>query len=115
VQYLFNRADQRSIDVLNECTSRRIAFVPFCPLGWPSGIQSAILTRPVLVDIGARLSATPAQVALAWMLDLARNVLLIPGTRTTRHLAENITSAGVRIDAASRAEISRYFPTVPAS
>ena len=48
VQNLFNLADQRSIELLHECTSRGIAFVPFCPLGWPSGVQNAILTSPVL-------------------------------------------------------------------
>jgi pyridoxine 4-dehydrogenase len=110
VQNLFNLADQRSLDVLIECTSRDIAFVPFCPLGWPRGVQNAILTSPVLADLGARLGATPAQIALAWLLDLAPNVLLIAGTRTRLHLAENIRSASVRIDEASRAELARHFP-----
>jgi pyridoxine 4-dehydrogenase len=114
VQNLFNLADQRSFDVLEECTSREIAFVPFCPLGWPRGDQNAILTSPVLIDLGARLGATPAQIALAWLLDLAPNVLLIPGTRTRQHLAENIGSASVRIDEAARAELARHFPIPPA-
>jgi pyridoxine 4-dehydrogenase len=46
VQNLFNLADQRSLEVLEECRSRGIAFVPFCPLGWPRGVQNAILTSP---------------------------------------------------------------------
>ena len=98
VQNLFNLADQRSLGLLDECTLQGIAFVPFFPLGWPRGAQNAILTSPVLVDLGVRLGATPAQIALAWLLDLAPNVLLIPGTRTRQHLTENIRSAGVRID-----------------
>ncbi len=110
VQNLFNLADQSSLELLHRCTSEGIAFVPFCPLGWPRGIQNAVLTSPVLVDLGARLGATPAQVALAWLLDLAPNVLLIPGTRTRQHLAENIRSAGVRIDDAARVELARHFP-----
>jgi pyridoxine 4-dehydrogenase len=110
VQNLFNLADQRSLDLLGDCTSQGIAFVPFCPLGWPRGVQNAILTSPVLVELGARLGATPAQIALAWLLDIAPNVLLIPGTRTRRHLDENIRSAGVRIDDAARAELARNFP-----
>jgi aryl-alcohol dehydrogenase-like predicted oxidoreductase len=114
VQNLFNLADQRSLDLLNECTSRGIAFVPFCPLGWPRGVQNAILTSPVLVHLGVRLGATPAQIALAWLLDLAPNVLLIPGTRTRQHLAENIRSARIRIDDAARAELARHFPVLPA-
>jgi len=114
VQNLFNLADQRSLDLLNECTLQGIAFVPFCPLGWPRGVQNAILTSPVLVDLGVRLGATPAQIALAWLLDLAPNVLLIPGTRTRQHLVENIGSACVRIDDAARAELARHFPIAPA-
>ena len=110
VQNLFNIADQRSLDVLTECTSRGIAFVPFCPLGWPRGVQNAILTSPVLAGQGARLGATPAQLALAWLLDLEPNILLIPGTRTRRHLAENIGSAGVRLDDAARVELAAAFP-----
>jgi pyridoxine 4-dehydrogenase len=114
VQNLFNLADQRSIGLLDECRLQGIAFVPFFPLGWPRGAQNAILTSPVLVDLGERLGATPAQIALAWLLDLAPNVLLIPGTRTRQHLTENIGSAGVRIDEAARAELARHFPIGPA-
>jgi pyridoxine 4-dehydrogenase len=114
VQNLFNLADQRSSDLLDECTRRGIAFVPFCPLGWPRGVQNAILASPVLADLGRRLGATPAQIALAWLLDLSPNVLLIPGTRTRPHLAENIGSARVRIDDTVRAELGRSFPRVEA-
>jgi pyridoxine 4-dehydrogenase len=57
----------------------------------------------VLADLGARLDATPAQIALAWLLDLAPNVLLIPGTRTRQHLREKIGSAALQLDDAARA------------
>jgi pyridoxine 4-dehydrogenase len=114
VQNLFNLADQRSLDLLDECTRRGIAFVPFCPLGWPRGVQNAILTSPVLAELGERLGATAGQVALAWLLDLAPNVLLIPGTRTRQHLAENIGSACIRLDDAARAQLARQFPIVSA-
>ena len=112
VQNLFNLADQRSVELLNECTARGIAFVPFCPLGWPRGVQNAILTSPVLAELGTRLGGSPAQIALAWLLDLAPNVLLIPGTRTRQHLFDNIGSATVRLDDAARAELARHFPRV---
>ena len=110
VQNLFNLADQRSLDVLTECQARNIAFVPFCPLGLPGEMRHRLLTDPVLAALGARMGATPVQVALAWLLDLAPNVLLIPGTRTRAHLAENLASADVELDDDARAELARHFP-----
>ncbi|HEX6524387.1 MAG TPA: oxidoreductase [Streptosporangiaceae bacterium] len=112
VQNLFNLADQRSLDVLTECAERDIAFVPFCPLGWPGEVRRQMLGNPALAALGARLGATPAQVALAWLLDLAPNILLIPGTRTRAHLAENLAAADVKVDDEARAELARHFPVV---
>jgi pyridoxine 4-dehydrogenase len=111
VQNLFNLADQRSLGVLEECADRNIAFVPYCPLGWPRGAGNPVLTSPLLVTLAARLRTTPAQIALAWLLDLAPNVLLIPGTRTREHLDENLRVAGVHIDDAAHEEL-RHFPAV---
>jgi aryl-alcohol dehydrogenase-like predicted oxidoreductase len=106
VQNLFNLADQRSLDVLTACTERNIAFVLFCPLGWPRGVQNQLLTA-----LAARLEATSAQVALAWLLDLAPNILLIPGTRTRAHLTENLHAADVSLDDTARAALARHFPS----
>jgi pyridoxine 4-dehydrogenase len=50
VQNLFNQADQRSRDVLTECEARHIAFVPFCPLGWPGEVRRRLLADPVLAS-----------------------------------------------------------------
>jgi pyridoxine 4-dehydrogenase len=110
VQNLFNLADQRSRDVLIECEARDIAFVPFCPLGLPGEERRRLLADPVLAAVAVRLGATPVQVALAWLLDLAPNILLIPGTRTRAHLAEDLAAADVRLDDAARAELTRRFP-----
>jgi pyridoxine 4-dehydrogenase len=110
VQNLMNIADQRAHDVIAECQARGIAFVPYCPLGWPRGAQNQILANPVLGAIAATLDATPAQVALAWLLDLAPNILLIPGTRTRAHLIENMRAGTVRLDDATRSVLEREFP-----
>jgi pyridoxine 4-dehydrogenase len=110
VQNLFNVGDQGSADVLAECARRGIAFVPFCPLGLPGPARSHLLGSPVLAAIGARLQATPAQVALAWLLALAPNILLIPGTRTRVHLAENLAAADLPLDDAAFAQLTRHFP-----
>jgi pyridoxine 4-dehydrogenase len=110
VQNLFNLANQQSLDVLDECGARNIAFVPFCPLGWPGEVRHRLLTDPVLAALAVRLGATPAQVALAWLLDLAPNILLIPGTRTRAHLTENLGAVDVRLDDAARDELTRHLP-----
>src|SRR5690348_2541643 len=98
VQNLFHLADRRGAPVLQECLSRGVAFVPFCPLGWPRGADNPVLTSPVLIGIAARLGITPAQVALQWLLQLAPNVLLIPGTGSVAHLRENLAAEGVTLD-----------------
>ena len=110
VQNLFNLADQQSLDVLTECAARGIAFVPFCPLGLPGAQRQRLLADPVLAALAARLGATAAQIALAWLLDLAPNILLIPGTRTRAHLAENLGAADVRLDDEARAELTQHLP-----
>jgi pyridoxine 4-dehydrogenase len=111
VQNLLNLADQQSLDVLYECRARGIAFVPFCPLGWPGQVHHRLLSDPILTALAERLDATPAQLVLAWLLDLAPNILLIPGPRTRGHLAENLGAADIRLDDATRAELRRRFPS----
>jgi aryl-alcohol dehydrogenase-like predicted oxidoreductase len=65
----------------------------------------------VLAALAARLGETPVQVALAWLLDRAPNILLIPGTRTRAHLAQNLGAADILLDDAAHAELTRHFPT----
>jgi aryl-alcohol dehydrogenase-like predicted oxidoreductase len=92
VQNYFNLAAHNSMHILDECNAREIPFVPFCPLGFPRAQRDAMLSDPVIVDVATRHGASAAQVALAWLLSLAPNVLLIPGTRTRAHLAENLAA-----------------------
>src|SRR5690349_10849658 len=98
VQNLFHLADRGDTPVLQKCLRRGIAFVPFCPLGWPRGAANPVLTSPVVIRTAARLGMTPAQVALQWLLQLAPNVLLIPGTGSVAHLRENLAAEGVTLD-----------------
>ena len=79
---LMHRADDALIDDL---ARDGIAYVPFFPLGGFRPLQSSALS-----DIAQRLGATPRQVALAWLLRRAPNVLLIPGTSSVAHLRENL-------------------------
>ena len=106
VQNLFNPADLSSLPVLRECAARGIAFVPFFSLGAGSGRSNPVLGDPRVRAAARRLGATPAQIALAWALDLAPNLLLIPGTSSRLHLAENLAAAHVRLDERARRELS---------
>jgi aryl-alcohol dehydrogenase-like predicted oxidoreductase len=98
VQNLFHLADRSAAPVLQECLSRGIAFVPFCPLGWPRGEANPVLRSPVVIRAAARLGVTPPQVALQWLLQLAPNVLLIPGTASLAHLRDNLAAEDVTLD-----------------
>jgi pyridoxine 4-dehydrogenase len=106
VQNLFHLADRGSAPVLQECIRRGIAFVPFCPLGLPRGAANPVLTSPAVIQTAARLGVTPAQVALQWLLQLAPNVLLIPGTGSTGHLLENLAAEHVTLDDEARRELA---------
>ena len=109
VQNLFNLTDRRSLALLRACRQRQIAFVPYCPLGWPRAERDRILRHPRVVAIAARHGATPAQVALAWLLGLAPHVLLIPGTRTRAHLAENLGAGSVELDSEATRELTEQL------
>jgi pyridoxine 4-dehydrogenase len=98
VQNLFHLADRRDAPVLAECLDRAIAYVPFCPLGWPRGAANPVLTSRVVITTAARLGTTPPQVALRWLLHLAPNVLLIPGTASLAHLKDNLAAEDVLLD-----------------
>jgi pyridoxine 4-dehydrogenase len=99
VQNEFHLANRVSEPVLDECTRRGIAFVPFASLGFGVAGPDAVLGRPGVVREAARLGVTSAQVALAWALAVAPNMLLIPGTSSRRHLRENLAASQVNLDA----------------
>ena len=86
---LAHRADDALIDSL---AADGIAYVPFFPLGGFSPLQSDILS-----SVATALGAPPMQVALAWLLQRADNVLLIPGTSSVAHLHENLAAADLRL------------------
>lgn len=92
VQNLYNVA-QRSDDVfIEDLTAQGIGYVPFFPLGGFTPLQSAVLDA-----VAASLEVTPMQVALAWLLQLAPNILLIPGTSSLEHLRENLKAATLQL------------------
>lgn len=97
VQNPYNLVDRGGEDVLRACTARGIAFVPFFPLGAAFG-RERVLGHPAVKATALRLDVTPAQVALAWILAVAPNTLLIPGTASLEHLEENVAAGRVTLD-----------------
>jgi pyridoxine 4-dehydrogenase len=95
------------MSVLRECAARGIAFVPFFPLGSAFAPDNPVLGNPAVRATAGRLGATPAQVALAWTLGLAPNVLLIPGISSVAHLEENLAAAGVTLDEQAQRELTQ--------
>ncbi|WP_375479894.1 aldo/keto reductase [uncultured Jatrophihabitans sp.] len=89
VQNLYNLANRKAEDVVDYCVREGIGFIPWFP------IAAGDLARdggPV-DEIAKKHDATPAQVALAWLLGRAQNILPIPGTSSVRHLEENVAAA----------------------
>lgn len=87
VQNHYNLVHRTDDALIDELARDHIAYVPFFPLGGFSPLQSATLS-----DVAARLGTSPNQVALAWLLHRAPNVLLIPGTTSISHLKENLAA-----------------------
>jgi aryl-alcohol dehydrogenase-like predicted oxidoreductase len=88
VQNHYNLAHRSDDALIDDLARDGIAYVPYFPLGGFSPLQSS-----TFVGVARRLGATPMQVALAWLLRRARNVLLIPGTSSVVHLRENLAVA----------------------
>jgi pyridoxine 4-dehydrogenase len=106
VQNAFSLVDRSSDAVLGECTARGIAFVPFFTLRSPFAPPDQVLGHELLRQAAARLGRTPAQVALAWTLSVAPNVLLIPGTSSVPHLEENLAVADIALDDDTREQLN---------
>ncbi len=85
VQNQYNLAHREDDALIGELARDGIAYVPFFPLGGFTPLQSSILS-----DAAAGAGATTMQVALAWLLRRAPNILLIPGTSSLAHLRENL-------------------------
>jgi pyridoxine 4-dehydrogenase len=97
----YSVADQADDELVDFTAGKGIAYLPWLPLRTGSVEQQAALQR-----WGAELDATAAQVALAWLLQRAPNIVPIPGTSSVRHLEENVSAASVRLPDAAMRELS---------
>jgi pyridoxine 4-dehydrogenase len=105
VQNAYNLVDRSSQPVLDACLEHGISFVPFFPLGSGFTADNPVLGHPAVQSEAARLERTPAQIALAWTLSVAPNVLLIPGTSSVQHLEENTAVADIELDDETKREL----------
>ena len=105
VQNAYNLVDRTSQPVLDACIERDIAFVPFFPLGSAFTADNPVLGHPAVKREAEKLGRTPAQIALAWTLSVAPNVLLIPGTSSVKHLDENTAVAEIEVDDETKREL----------
>jgi aryl-alcohol dehydrogenase-like predicted oxidoreductase len=98
-QNAYSVADRSGQDVFDACAADGVPYVPFFPLGSAFMPDLPVLSHPDVVATAVRLGATPAQVALAWLLHLSPTVLLIPGTGSLAHLEDNLGAATLDLDA----------------
>ncbi|MER8382010.1 aldo/keto reductase family oxidoreductase [Mesorhizobium sp. M1399] len=92
VQNQYNLAHRGDDALIDDLAHGGIAYVPFFPLGGFNPLQSSTLSK-----VTARLGATRMQVALAWLLRRAPNILLIPGTSSVAHLRENLAAGDLAL------------------
>jgi aryl-alcohol dehydrogenase-like predicted oxidoreductase len=101
VQNEYNIENRESDDVLSACEKSGIAFIPWYPIGAGRALRSAKVKR-----VASRLGATPAQVALAWLLARSPVMLPIPGTGSPAHLEENAAAAKLKLTPEDMAELA---------
>ncbi|MER9264287.1 MULTISPECIES: aldo/keto reductase family oxidoreductase [unclassified Mesorhizobium] len=109
VQNQYNLAHRGDDALIDDLARDGIAYVPFFPLGGFNPLQSSTLSK-----VAARLGATPMQVALAWLLRRAPNILLIPGTSSVAHLRENLAAGDLALPEDAIEELDSIAGTVPA-
>ena len=100
VQNHYNIAHRDDDALMDDPATAGIAYVPYFPLGGFTPLQSTALS-----DVAKRLDATPMQVALAWLLKRAPNILLIPGTSSLGHLRENLAASELELPADAMAPL----------
>jgi pyridoxine 4-dehydrogenase len=91
VQNRYSFADREWDYVVDYCKDNSIAFIPWFPLG------AGRVAGEVLNAVAHAHSATPKQIALAWLLQRSPNILPIPGTSSIEHLEQNVDAASVRL------------------
>jgi aryl-alcohol dehydrogenase-like predicted oxidoreductase len=111
VQNAYSLLDRAGEPLLDLCREHDLAWVPYFPLGSAFPGVAKVTEHPAVLTASATLGATPAQVGLAWLLAHDPSVLVIPGTSSLDHLAENVATALVQIDDDTMAVLDRLAST----
>jgi pyridoxine 4-dehydrogenase len=98
VQNAYSLLDRAGEPLLDLCREHNLAWVPYFPLGSAFPGVAKVTEHPAVLAAAATLGATPAQVGLAWLLAHDPHILVIPGTSSLDHLAENVATARVQLD-----------------
>ncbi|MEV7045770.1 aldo/keto reductase [Amycolatopsis sp. NPDC051061] len=98
VQNAYSLVSREDEDALELCLAENIAWVPFFPLGGAFPGLPKVTDEPAVQAAARELGRTPAQVGLAWLLNHAPNVHLIPGTANADHLAGNVSAGEIVLD-----------------
>ncbi|MEU7486941.1 aldo/keto reductase [Streptomyces sp. NPDC042319] len=98
VQNAYSLVARDDEDMLRLCLQEGIAWVPYFPLGSAFAGMPKVTDEPAVLTAARDLGVTPAQVALAWLLHHAPNVLLIPGTANAEHLEANVAVGAITLD-----------------
>ena len=109
VQNQYNLAHRTDDAFVDQLAKEGVAYVPFFPLGGFTPLQSSTLS-----EVAKSLEATPMQVALAWLLERAPNILLIPGTSSLAHLRENLRAAELKLPRTALEKLNTIRGTEPA-
>jgi pyridoxine 4-dehydrogenase len=108
IQNSYSIIDRRDDELIEFAREREIAFVPFGPLGSAyRGGPGRLAGVPAIVRVARKHSATPTQVALAWLLARYERMLLIPGTSSVIHLEENMAATAIQLDDGDLAALDR--------
>jgi pyridoxine 4-dehydrogenase len=105
VQNAYSLLNRTHEDELALCVEKDIAWVPYFPLGSAFPGFPKVADNPVVIRVAEESGATPAQVGLAWLLAHSPNTLLIPGTGSIGHLAENVDAGSITLSANAIADL----------
>jgi aryl-alcohol dehydrogenase-like predicted oxidoreductase len=108
IQNGYSIIDRQDDEMVEFAREREISFVPFFPLGSAfRGGPARLAGEAAIVQVADKHGATPAQVALAWLLARYDRMLLIPGTSSISHLEENMAAIELELDLADLAALDQ--------